>query len=94
MSAPGTLVLRLSVPAKGGLRAVAADVAGKVAAYVGSTAGDAVSVIAALERVASGVAPDAADAEITFEFRDVDGDLLIEARCGTRSSEVRCTLPA
>jgi hypothetical protein len=94
MSAPGTLVLRLSVPANGGLRVVAADVARKVAAYVGSSAGDAASVIAALERVASGVAPDGGDAEITFEFRDVDGDLLIEARCGTRSSEVRCTLPA
>jgi len=93
MSPPDSLVLRLSVPAHGGLRAVAADVAGKVAAYVGNSAGDAASVIAALERVASGVAPDA-DAEITFEFRDVDGDLLIEARCGTRSSEVRCTLPA
>jgi len=29
-----------------------------------------------------------------MNFTDVDGDLLIEARCGTRSSEVRCTLPA
>ena len=30
----------------------------------------------------------------TFEFRQVEGELLIEARCGSRTSEVRCPLPA
>jgi hypothetical protein len=94
MSAPGTLVLRLSVPAQGPLRAIAADIAGKVAASLGDKALEAGSVGAAVERVAASVAPGASDAEITFEFRQIEGELLIEARCGSRSSEVRCPLPA
>ncbi len=94
MSEPGELVLRLSVPAQGPLRGVAADIAGKVAESLGDKALQAASVGAALERVASLVAPDGSDAEITFEFRQIEGELLIEARCGSRSSEVRCPLPA
>ena len=31
---------------------------------------------------------------VAFEFRELDGELLIEARCDGRSSEVRCPLPA
>jgi hypothetical protein len=94
MPAPGALVLRLSVPARGPLRAVAADIAGKVAESLGDKALDARSVGAAVDQVASRVAPDGDDAEITFEFRQSEGKLLIEARCGSRSSEVRCPLPA
>jgi hypothetical protein len=94
MSASGELVLRLSVPAQGPLRAVAADIAGKVAESLGDKALEAGPVGAALERVASVVAPDGIDAQITFEFRQIEGELLIEARCGSRSSEVRCPLPA
>lgn len=94
MSAPGELVLRLSVPSQGPLRAVAAAIAGKVAESLGDKALEAGSVGAALESVASQVAPDGIDADITFEFRQVEGELLIEARCGSRSSEVRCPLPA
>ena len=94
MSASGELVLRLSVPAQGPLRAVAADIAGKVAESLGDKALESGSVGAALERVASVVAPDGIDAQITFEFRQIEGELLIEARCGSRSSEVRCPLPA
>jgi len=94
MSEPGELVLRLSVPAQGPLRGVAVDIAGKVAESLGDKALEAGSVGAALERVASLVAPDGSDAEITFEFRQIEGELLIEARCGSRSSEVRCPLPA
>jgi hypothetical protein len=48
----------------------------------------------AVEGVASKVAPAASDAEITFDFREVNGELQIEAHCGSRSSEVRCPLPA
>jgi hypothetical protein len=94
MSAPGVLVLRLSVPAQGPLRAVAADIAGKVAELLGDKALEAGSVGAALEAVASRVAPDGSEADITFEFRQVEGELLIEAQCGSRCSEVRCPLPA
>jgi hypothetical protein len=88
------LVLRLSVPFGGALRVVATDVAGRVVEYLKERAPDAVAVAAALENVATKVAPASADAEITFDFRDVNGALLIEAHCGSRSSEVRCPLPA
>jgi hypothetical protein len=92
--APGGLVLRLSVPAGGDLRSVATDVAMRVAAYLGDRAPDPQAVGAALDAVASRVAPSAGDADITFDFRGVNGELLIEAHCGSRSSEVRCPLPA
>ena len=92
--APGGLVLRLSVPAEGDLRSVATDVATRVAAYLGDRAPDGAAVAAALDAVASRVAPEAGDAEITFDFRGVNGELLIAAHCGSRSSEVRCPLPA
>jgi hypothetical protein len=92
--APDGLVLRLSVPAGGELRVVAIDVATRVAEYLRDRAPDAASLGAAVEGVASRVAPVASDAEITFDFREVNGQLLIEAHCGSRSSEVRCPLPA
>ena len=92
--APGGLVLRLSVPAGGDLRSVATDIATRVAAYLGDRVPDAAAVKAALDSVASRVAPAAGDAEITFDFRGLNGELVIEAHCGSRSSEVRCPLPA
>ncbi len=92
--APGGLVLRLSVPAGGDLRLVAGDVAVRVAAYLGDRAPDPQAVASALDAVTSRVAPASGDADITFDFRGVNGELLIEAHCGSRSSEVRCPLPA
>ena len=92
--APDRLVLRLSVPAGGELRAVAIDIATRVAEFLRDRAPDAASVGAAVEGVASRVAPSAGDADITFDFREVNGELVIEAHCGSRSSEVRCPLPA
>ena len=88
------VVLRLSVPYGGALRVVAADVAGRVVEYLRERAPDAALVAAALEDAATKVAPASADAEITFDFRDAHGALMIEAHCGSRSSEVRCPLPA
>ena len=87
------VVLRLSVPFGGALRSVASDVAGRVVEYLKGRAPDAGTVTAALENVATKGAPASADAEITFDFRDVNAALLIEAHCGSRSSEVRCPLP-
>ena len=87
-------MLRLSVPAGGDLRSVATDVATRVAAYLGDRAPDSQAVAAALDAVASNVAPRAGEADITFDFRGVGGELVIEAQCGSRSSEVRCPLPA
>jgi hypothetical protein len=88
------VVLRLSVPFGGALRIVASDLAARVVEYLGQRAPAAGVVAAALDRVAASVAPSSADAEITFDFREVGGELLIEAQCGSRSSEVRCPLPA
>ena len=88
------VVLRLSVPYGGALRGIASDIAARVAEYLKDRAPDARVVSAAVDRVAASVAPASADAEITFAFRDVNGELLIEAHCGSRSSEVRCPLPA
>jgi hypothetical protein len=88
------MLLRLSVPAGGDLRAIAVDVAKRVAEYLRDRAPDSAAVTAAVDNVASRVAPAASDAEIVFDFRELNGELQIEAHCGSRSSEVRCPLPA
>lgn len=90
----GTVVLRLSVPAQGGLRAVATEVATRLAAYLGSTEPDAESAGVTLEGLAERVAPLGSEGDILFEFREVDRELLIRARCDGRSSEARYPLPA
>ncbi|HSC29223.1 MAG TPA: hypothetical protein VLD67_18250 [Vicinamibacterales bacterium] len=87
-----SLVLRLSVPAEGGLRAVATEVATRIAAYLGSTAPDAESAGVTVEGLAARVAPAGSSGDITFEFCEVDRELLIRARCDNRSSEVRYPL--
>jgi len=76
------------------LREVATELAARVAEYLGDQARDALAVSAALESVASRVAPNGSDADIEFDFHQVEGELLIEARCGSRTSKVRCPLPA
>ena len=92
--APGApaLVLRLSVPAGGTYRIVVKELATKVAGYLGI---DEQDVSAALDRLASNVAPENADEDkdIAFEFRQDDRELLIHARCAGRSSEARHQLP-
>ena len=92
--APEGRLLRLSVPAGSDLRVVAIDVAKRVAEYLRDRAPDDASVTAAVERLGTHVAPAASDGDITFDFREVNGELQIEAHCGSRSSEVRCPLPA
>jgi hypothetical protein len=87
-----TLLLRLSVPAQGGLRAVATEFATRVAAHLGSFDGAEAAGIA-LDAAAEQVAPVGSDANITFEFTEDDGELLIRARCDGRSSEARHPLP-
>jgi len=88
------MLLRLSVPAGGDLKVVAVDVAKRVAEFLREGAPDTVGLRVAVEGVASKVAPAASDGEITFDFREVNGELQIEAHCGSRSAEVRCPLPA
>lgn len=87
---PGTLA-RMSVPSQGDLRAIVPDVAAKIAEFLGQSA-DRGALATAVDHVARQVVPNGADAEVTFEFRQADGDLLIEAHSGGRSSEVRCPL--
>jgi hypothetical protein len=96
--APGApaLVVRLSVPAGDSFQSVAKELAAKVAAYLGISGPDARTVGAMLDRLASQVAsPDHAELEkdVTFEFRQADRELLIEARCAGRTSAGRLGLP-
>jgi hypothetical protein len=86
-----TLAMTLSVPAEGELRVAASDLVAKIAEYFGAAAAGAG---AALEQAAANVAPPGSDAEIAFEFRTEDRELLIVARSGGRSSEVRYRLTA
>jgi hypothetical protein len=88
-----SLVLRLSVPSEGGLREVATEVATRIAEYLGSNRPDAESAGVTLEGLAARVAPVGAGGDIQFEFREVDRELLIRARCNDRSLEVRYPLP-
>lgn len=86
-------MLRLSVPCDGPLRAVASELAGHVAAFL-DQALDGAAVSAALESVAAEVSPPGNAADIEFEFRQANGELLIKAQCGGRRSEVVCPLAA
>ena len=99
---PGSpaLDLRLSVPAAGGrLRDIASELAARVAEHLGTAAPDAQSLGAAIEGLASrlgglGAAADGDGENITFSFRQLGAELVIEARCCGESSEVRHPLPA
>ena len=86
------LLMRLSVPAQGGLRSVATEFATRLAAHLGSFDG-AEAAGMAVDKLAERVAPTGSDANITFEFTQDDGELLIRARCDGRSSEARHPLP-
>ncbi len=86
-----TLAMTLSVPAEGELRVAATDLVGRIAEYFGAGAAGAG---AALEQAAGHVAPPGSLADIAFEFRAEDRELVIVARCGDRTSEVRHPLTA
>jgi len=88
-----TLVLRLSVPAGDVFRAVAAELAERIAENLGRPAAEAKSTGATIHALAEEVAGDADLGEITFEFHRVDGELRIEARCAGRASHARHPLP-
>jgi hypothetical protein len=84
------MVLRLSLPAGEDFRAVAVDLAMKVAEYVGCTPPDGAKVVALLESLAATVAPNGnTSGDIEFEFHQVDEELRIEARCAGRTSVAR-----
>ena len=87
------LLLRLSVPAEGGLRSVAPDLAGRVAAFAGTSGRDAKSIVADLEPLLQRVAPKGTDADIALEFRTSAQELVVHARCEGQVSELRYPLP-
>jgi uncharacterized protein involved in propanediol utilization len=95
---PGTpeapsLVLRLSVPASDGFRSFAADLAVKVATYLGLQQPDASSVATTITSLMKTIEPKDESTEMTFEFHQREGELRIEARCGGRTSHARHPLP-
>ena len=92
---PG-LEMRLSVPAGGRLRTIACELATKIAEHLGANAPDAQSLGTTVEGLAARLVNgrEHNDRDITFEFRQVEGQLVIEARCDDRASEVRHPLPA
>jgi len=81
------MLLRLSLPSGDGFRALAVDVAAKVAEYVGCAPPDTTKVAAILESLAAEVTPNGSTEDITFEFHKVDEELRIEAACAGRTSE-------
>jgi len=86
--------LRLSVPAEGDLREIAGLVAAKVAEHLGAASGDAQSLAAKVAKLAQELrngSPQAQD--IAMEFRTVEGELVVEARCAGGASEVRHEIP-
>jgi hypothetical protein len=88
------VLLRLSVPAAGDLRAIAPELAVKVAEQLGGGALEAARAAEAVERVALDVAAPDGDGQIEFIFRRAAGALLIEARSGGRTAEIQHALPA
>jgi hypothetical protein len=83
------LEMRLSVPSEGDLTGIAAELAAKVAEFLG---GESAAIGPMLEALSLRVATSGED--IIFEFRQVNRELVIEARCNGRTSEVRHPLSA
>ncbi len=90
------LEMRLSLPAdEGAWRAIAGELAARIAEYLGAKAPDAQLLGRSVEGLGSQVASRGGQQEdITFVFRQVNEELVIEARCSGRASEVRHPLPA
>ena len=87
------MVLRLSVPSSDEFRAIAAELAERVAESVGTPAAQAKSTSGTIHALAADVAGCDADGDITFEFHRVDGELRIDAQCAGRTSRARHPLP-
>jgi hypothetical protein len=87
------LEMSLSVPAKGGLRGIASELATKIAEHLGAASPDAQSIGAMVDGLASRLGNGGGHEDITFEFRLVERELVIEARCNGEASELRHPLP-
>ena len=87
--------MRLSVPVAGDLRGIVCELVTKIAEHLGTSHSDARSLGGRVEGLASRLGNGGRDEEqeITFEFRELRGELVIEARCSGHTSEVRHQLP-
>ena len=90
------LDVQLWVPADGDLRGIARELATKIAEFLGTTAPNARSLGEAIEKLASrlGNSGSPQGEPISFSFRHVGGELVIEARCAGAPSEIRHPLPS
>ena len=88
------VLLRLSLPPAGELRAIGTELAGKVAEFCGASGSDAAALAASLDRAVAGLASTDAAGQIDLVFRRAGGNLVIEASAGGRVSEVRHALSA
>jgi hypothetical protein len=92
-SAPRDPDVRLTIPAAGPFRALAAELVARFAEYSGSNAGAASELRRAVERLAATVTNGAAaDASIDFALTADAGVLHVRASSGSRSGEATCRL--
>jgi len=88
------LELRLWVPAQGDLRSIAGELAAKVAEFLGADPPEAQSLAGKVSGLASKLANGGQPShDIALEFRQVDGELVVEARCAGAASEIRQGIP-
>ena len=87
------MVLRLSVPSADEFRAIAAELAPRIAEYVGTPAAEAKATGETIHALATDVAGSDGSVDITFEFHLVDDELRIDAQCDGRVSRARHPLP-
>jgi hypothetical protein len=88
------LDLRLWVPAQSDLRSIAGELAAKVAEFLGADAPDAQSLAEKVAGLASTLANGGQPShDIALEFRQVNGELVVEARCAGAASEIRQGIP-
>lgn len=86
--------MHLSVPAEGGLRSLAGELAARIAEYLGIEGSEARTVSERVERLAAALGHGGpGDRAIAFEFRHAEGELVIAGRCAGETSEVRHPLP-
>jgi hypothetical protein len=85
--------VRLTIPASGQYRALAAELAARFAEYSGSNAGAASQLRKAVERLAATVTNGASpDASIDFDMIADDRLVTVRASSGSKSDQTSCSL--
>jgi hypothetical protein len=83
--------MQLSVPAEGGLRHIAGELATRIAAHLGAPPQNAESIGAGVDRLAARLKEGGSSEEsaITLAFRHDGGDLVVQGRCEGEATEIR-----